>query len=68
MKTTFNDGETRRILREFAAVNHNQIAQSKSTKGAIRKQNATVNRYAKLINGWVQSKISTNYKAKVTSK
>lgn len=65
MKTSFNDGELKRLLKEFAAVNHTAITSAKSTAGAIRKQNSTVNKYARLINGWVHSKIETNYRAKI---
>lgn len=65
MKTTFNDGEMKRLLLEFATVNYNEIAKSKSTKGAVKTQAACINRYAKKINGWVHSKIETNYKAKI---
>lgn len=68
MKTTFNDGEMRRLLKEFAAVNHNSIELAKTSKGALRKENACVRRYARLINGWVHSKIETNYKAKIVKK
>lgn len=65
MKTTFNDTETRRILGEMLAVTYNKISASKSTKGAIRQQNASIKKYARLLNGWVHSKIETNYKAKI---
>jgi hypothetical protein len=65
MKTTFNDSELKRILKEFAAVNANQIALARTTSGAVKKQNACVNRFAAKINGWVHSKIESNYKAKI---
>ena len=68
MKTTFNDGEMKRILKELLAVNHNKISEAKSTSGAVRIQNGVVNRYAALVNGWVHSKIEHNYKAKIVRK
>lgn len=68
MKVTFNDTETKRILREFAAVNYNGIQKAKTTKGAIRKQEACINRYAKKINGWVLGKIENSYNSKITKK
>lgn len=68
MKVTFNDSETRRLLMEFAAVNANEIGKAKSAAGAIRRQNATVRKYAKRINGWVLSKIESNYGAEVVKR
>ena len=68
MKITFNDGELKRLLAEFATVNYNRISKAKTTKGAIRKQVRTINEYSKKINGWVLTKIDVNYKSKIVPK
>jgi hypothetical protein len=65
MNVTFNDGETQRILKEFAAVLSNKLDRAKTTRQAIRVENSEVKKYSKILNGWVLSKIKTNYKAKI---
>jgi hypothetical protein len=66
MKVTFNDDETRRILKEFAAVNHNRIQRTRTVKGASKSQNKTVAEYSKILDSWVKEKLKNIYHAEIS--